>query len=235
MQDREIEIEQLKSRDWEEVLERFTQDMDPWSVDIVELANRYRRYVEKLDKKDLQVPARVLVVCAVLLRMKANLMQDFKEENPDQEEMVEEEIEETYEDDWQRELKIPQKTVEPPVKQKPNRRVSLDELKEALDKAIDIKEKREDRWTQRKEDQEEMLNFDEEDITKKLDILMGRLKQIFTEEGGKTSFEKLLKQTENQERLEKFMHLLHLETDDKIKCEQEEFFGNLKIYPREAE
>src|SRR3989338_1123709 len=68
--------------DWQEVLTTLVAEegMDPLSVDLVKLADAFRIYLERLQKFDFRVPARFILVAAILLRMKAELLLDEEEE-----------------------------------------------------------------------------------------------------------------------------------------------------------
>lgn len=232
----DITVEQLQHNDWESVLDRFTEDMDPWAIDIVELADRYRDYIQRRERMDLEVPARMVVVCSVLLKVKVRLLheqeQDDEPEEPPEEEFHEDEMEEDWTDDWEQELAVPESTLEPPVKQMPRRRVSLDELKDALDSAVDTHKKRKQRRRQRRQEEDEsFIDIQENDIQDKLDSMMDRLTDFFSRGKERLTFDTVLERDASDERIEKFVHLLHLETDEKIRCRQEEFFGEIEILP----
>jgi len=228
----EFSLDQLQGRDWEDTLEQFTEDMDPWAIDIVELADRYKSYLDRMDRLDLEIPGRMAVVCATLLRMKTHIMRGLDEDEPDRREEVLEEIEESH-DEWMDEIKIPETTIDPPVKNRPQRRVSLDELKDALDRAMDIQEKRQERQQVRREDSADFLDIEAKDIQEKLDGLMDRLQTFFSRSSDGVRFEEVLERRDQEERIDTFIQILHLETDDEIRCKQEEFFGDIEIYPGE--
>ncbi len=228
-------FEKLHSKNWRQIVDRFSQDMDPWAVDIVKIAERFRKYLERLERLNLEIPARMMFICAFLLRMKTDMMSDTnQEEQPDDFE-DHEEFEEFEQDFVEEEesIEVPEENVRPKIKKRPVRRVSVDELKEALDKALEIQKKRKKRREERFKNQEEFIDLDSRDISDKLDELMNRLEDFFEAEGETIHFEKILEERNKEEKLEKFSHILHLETDEKIMCKQEEFFGDIKISPLE--
>lgn len=235
----ELSIEQLQGNDWEDVLERFTEDMDPWAIDIVELADRYRSYIRRRERMDLEVPARMVVICSVLLKLKVRLLheqeQDEPEEPPEEEFHEDEMAEQDWDEErWEDELQIPDETLEPPVNQIPRRRVSIDELKDALDSAVSTHKRRKQRRQQRREQEsEEFIEIQENNIQDKLDSLMDRLTSFFSREEDQLTFDSLLERDDSDERIEKFVHLLHLETEDRVRCRQEEFFGEIEIVPQQ--
>ena len=63
----DIPIEELIGETWEGVLTRLTSDMDPWNIDLSELARRYRAYLRVLQDNDFEIPGRMVLTCSVLL------------------------------------------------------------------------------------------------------------------------------------------------------------------------
>jgi chromatin segregation and condensation protein Rec8/ScpA/Scc1 (kleisin family) len=234
----DYDAEMVAEQPWEETLEFLTSDMDPESIDITVLADRYRGYIRELQKNNLQVSARAIRVLAALLNMKAQALrleeeEEEDEENPmdfEEEELIEEE--EIVEDD-KPDLKVGP-DLEMPVKQKPKRRVRLDELKDSLRDAMEVKEKREQREEQRQE-MDEQFEVEEEDLQSKLNSLYSRITDFVSSPSENVNFSKLIEEGDSQEKIEKFKHVLNLENDEKVDLIQEEFLGNLQVQPKEDE
>jgi chromatin segregation and condensation protein Rec8/ScpA/Scc1 (kleisin family) len=233
MEDHDIEM--MAEQPWEETLEVLTRDMDPQDIDISVLADRYREYINELQEYDLAVPARAIRLCAALLKMKAVRLyyeeeQEEKDENPM--DFEEEEIEEVETQDREPDLEFGPE-LDMPVKPKPKRRVTMDELKESLEDALEIKEKREERQERRMEI-DEQFDMDEEDLTQKLNSLFSRIKgMVSSKTREEVDFDHLVESDDNEERIEKFKHILSLENDEKVDVIQEEFLGSLKVRPDE--
>lgn len=235
------DIEHISTADWETVLERFTEDMDPWAIDIVKLADRYQSYIERLERFDLEVPGRIIMIGAVLLRMKAQILREAYEEGeaaPEEMDRFEEQFEDAFEiedeaeeleDEAEEELEIPEEVPEPPVKKHSERKVTLDELKDALEKAMQVSERREERQEERKEAKDYGIEVEEDDISSKLDDLYDSLRNRITKRDDAVTFTDLVERQNKQEQLDKFVHLMHLETDKKITCRQQEWLGELEI------
>jgi chromatin segregation and condensation protein Rec8/ScpA/Scc1 (kleisin family) len=234
----DYDAEMVAEQPWEETLEFLTSDMDPESIDITVLADRYREYIRELQKNNLQVSARAIRVLAALLNMKAQALrleeeEEEEEENPmdfEEDELIEEE--EIVEDD-EPDLNVGPE-LEMPVKQKPKRRVRLDELKDSLRDAMEVKEKREMREEQRQE-MDEQFEVEEEDLQSKLNSLYSRITNFVSSPSENVNFSKLVEDGDNQEKIEKFKHVLNLENDEKVDLIQEEFLGNLQVQPKENE
>ncbi|MDY6774351.1 MAG: segregation/condensation protein A [Candidatus Nanohaloarchaea archaeon] len=222
-------VETISAGNWEKTLKRFTEDMDPWAIDIVELADRYKSYMETVEQFDLEVPGRVILVGAVLLRMKAEILrgeeEDEVEEGFDEQMELEEEV---VEEDGGRQLKIPEAVPEPPIKKKGERKVTLDELKDALNKALEIEEERTERQeTRHVEDYG--IEVEEKDFTDRLENMYEGLKSYVN--GGKDAltFSELVEKEENREKIDQFVNLMHLETEERVQCYQEEWLGEIEI------
>lgn len=59
---------------WRDILYEIINTMDPWDIDISELATRYSAKVEQMKEMNFRIPANVVIVSAVLLRMKAQFI-----------------------------------------------------------------------------------------------------------------------------------------------------------------
>jgi segregation and condensation protein A len=66
---------------WKDILYEIISTLDPWNIDISELATRYSERVERMKEMNFRIPANVIIVSSVLLRMKADIMASI-EVNP---------------------------------------------------------------------------------------------------------------------------------------------------------
>lgn len=228
------DVDAIAGQDWETVLQRFTEDMDPWAIDIVTLAERYKSYIDQMERFDLDVPGRIVLICAVLLRMKTDVVRDLYGEDAEQE--AEEEMAEMFgemEEEWEEvedeaQLRIPEAVPTPPVKRRSVRKVTLDELKGALEKALDVQERREERQEERR-DEDYGVEVEEEDITDRLNSLYSRLKSFLGKGKDAVTFSDIVEDEAREETLNKFVHIMHLETDERVRCMQEEWLGDIEI------
>lgn len=231
----DYEIDNLAKMQWEETLEFLTADMDPESIDICVLTERYQEYIEELEDFDLEVPAQAIRLCAALLRIKTlaltgEQMEEEEPENPmdfEEEAMMEEEF---VEDDGP-ELDVGP-DLEMPVKAKPRRRMSLDELTTALEDAMEVKQKREERQELR-EEMADPVGIDEKSLEEKVNSLFSRVTNLITGGSDKIPFNRLVEGEDSEEKIEKFLHVLHLENEQKVQCIQDEWLGDLEVKPKE--
>lgn len=199
--------------DWQEVLTTLVaeQGMDPLAVDIVKLADTFRVYLEHLKKFDFRIPARFILVAAILLRMKAELLLEEEEEKIIKTSQVEPlNIEE-----------VPM--LLPPITRKPTRKVTLNELVTALNKAFEFQERKEGKKLRMRRAIERLIE-PEEDIE-------ARIKEIYEEIVQKKviTFSQLVPAWKKMDIVQTFLPLLHLDQRGMITCEQEEMFKEIYI------
>lgn len=229
------DIGEMAEQPWEETLEMLSADMEPSNIDIKILAERYREYIQELEEFDLEVPARAIRLCAALLRIKTLAMTGEQKEEQEQENPMNFEEEEVIEEEAQDEPDLEVgPDLEMPVKPKPRRRMSLDELKDALDDAMEVKDRREERQEMREEIDQQM-EIDEKSLDEKINSLFSRLTDLIGSSSEKVKFDQLVENKETEDQLEKFLHVLQLEDDQKVRCIQEEFLDDLHVKPTDTE
>jgi len=198
--------------DWQEVLTTLVAEegMDPLYVDLIKLADVFRQYLEHLKQFDFRIPARFILVAAILLRMKAELLLDEEEEK----------IIKTTQSEP---LNIDVPLLLPPITRKPTRKVTLNELVSALNKAFDFQERKEGKKLRMRRAIERLIE-PENDIEV-------RIKEIYEEIVSRKAitFSQLVPAWKKMEIVKTFLPLLHLATRDMVTCEQEEMFKEIFI------
>lgn len=215
----------LEKENWEEIIYHIVsvEQLDPWNIDLVKLTDSFISYLKKIEDLDFRIPARVIFVAAVLLRLKADYLSIFEEE----EETIEQ-ITQKFED-----LEINPELIELglPMRRIPKRQITIEELINALRKAISVREKRIEKrkmWMRKVE-----VLISEEDITKKIEETMKEIDDLLNKmKKEKIEFRLLVKKWERKRIIEKFVPLLHLETQGKVETEQEDFFKEIFISKR---
>lgn len=212
----------IEETSWEEVISYIITEegMDPWDIDIVELADAFLRHLRKLKEFNFKVPSRIIIVTSILLRMKAEILMWEEEEKRKR-------IEEEEEIDIS---KVPK--LEPPIKRMPKRKVTLDELAEALGKAFKTKDIREKKMARAKKNFNEAVRIEEEkiDFEKKINDLYSRITDVLGKlRKGNLTFSELVPDWTREDIVVNFLPLLHLSTDGKVKCKQKELFKEIYI------
>ena len=208
---------------WEDIIVKIIaeEQMEPWNIDLVRLADNFLVYLKKLEKLDLRVPARFILISAILLRMKSDILSPRLERilipKSDKEE-----------DEMLRLLaSVP--PLQPPVKRIPLRNVTMEELITALRKAFEVKERREDRYKKTRQRVEDAIPLhQEEDITERINKLLNNILDALTEID-RIEFSRLVKNWKREQIVEALVPLLHLSQEGKINLEQPELFREIFV------
>ena len=212
-----------------------TEQMDPWDIDITLLTKKYLETIKKLKETDLKISGKVLLAAAILLKLKSHklLHEDIEEldrlialtEESEDEEFFSEFTEDLFTKD--------QKTLEkkyrliPRQPQPRTRKVSIYDLVDALQKAMETKKRHLAR--------QRPLKFEipkrKFDIMETIRDVYARIKHFFQANQGKSlTFSQLLPtHAQKQDKVYAFIPLLHLENQRKINTNQPRPFGEIFI------
>ncbi len=225
-------VEALEDEGWEATLRRLTSDMDPWDIDIRELAQRYRKHVATLRMFWFEVPGRMVLTCSILLRMQSDVL--LASARPiDQSNLIDELEDVVDEVDMEWDAPVEPDEFRLPLRRRPQRRVTLEDLRVALSAAMIVRRRRADRLLQQVELDDAYDPFDAfeiggNDFGDRLRTLFDRIKAIL--KGNRvTSFFRLLDRGDRDERIERFFEVLHLASQGQIDCTQDEFLGDILI------
>ncbi len=220
---------------WEDVLVKIVveEKMDPWDIDICRLADAFIEYLERMRVLDLRIPARFILVAAILLRMKSDY---FAEREKKKRVLIPEgEREISREGEIEKLASLP--PLQPPAERVPVRNVTLEELIYALKKAFEIQERRKLRKYRREKVLKEFAQpEEEEDITDRINKLLWQIRNILEElEREELEFSKLVGEWKRERIVKTLIPVLHLSQEGKISCEQPELFKEIFIRLRENE
>ncbi|MEM5875629.1 MAG: segregation/condensation protein A [Candidatus Aenigmatarchaeota archaeon] len=210
----------IEKESWEQILYYIVnvEKIDPWDVDIAKLCDGFINFLKKVKELDFRIPAKVVFVAAILLRLKAEYLMKKEEEEIEEKE---EEIPTFFEFDVSK-LKLAY-----PVKRIPKVQITLEELVIALKKAIEIEERKKERRNLLKQRIVKNINF-EEDVTKRIEIVFKKIEEK-SKEKEKILFNEIVERWESSEIVKNFVPLLHLEKSEKIYTEQPDFFKEIYI------
>ena len=205
--------------DWQEVLTTLVAEegMDPMSVDIIKLAEVFTRYMAQLQKFDFRVPARFILVAAILLRMKAELLLDEEEQKA------------------LRSADVTPLDIEnvpmllPPMTRKPTRKVTLSELVSALNKAFEFQERKEGKQLRMRRAVERLIER-EEDIEVRIKDIYEEIAKLRS-----TTLSELVHSWRREEIVKTFQPMLHLIQRELITADQGEMFKEIFIKIREKD
>jgi len=208
---------------WEDVIIKIIaeEQMDPWSIDIIKLSNAFLGYLQKMEELDLRMPARFILIAAILLRMKSDVLTEKEEKIliPESEKEADETLRVL--------ASLP--PLQPPLKRIPLRNVSLEELLSALRKAYEVQERRTERKLRIRRAVDVVMPVGEvEDITERINALLTQINSALGEVES-IEFSRLVKRWGRKEIVESLLPLLHLSQDGKINLTQEELFKEIMI------
>jgi segregation and condensation protein A len=215
---------------WEQILNQVIawEGLDPWNLDLKKLSEAFVQYLEKLEEMDFKVPAKYIIIAAILLRMKSDHLRFLEilesQQMPEVEEFDPIMLDETNGKSFE------VNPISAPPKRFAKRRIVVDELVNALKKALQTHEKK----TARRKRLTNKVQISQEDVTKRIANLYtrinGLLKKIKDEE---VEFTKLVPKWERGDIVNTFLPLMHLENDKKVACRQDEMFEEIFIKRRQ--
>jgi len=220
---------------WEQIIYKIIawEGLDPWDLDIRALSNSFMNYIAKLDQLDFKVPAKYVVIAAVLLRMKSDHLEflefltDFDAEEPQELEVDGETTDGVGE---QEDFQINPITV--PPKRQPARRIMVRELISALRKVMETEEHRRVKGIRRRG----KIEIKNQNLINRLvqlqEKIIGLLKKIKKTEKKKLAFSELIEKWNRENVINTFLPLVYLENEKKVRCEQEEMFDEIYISER---
>lgn len=210
----------VKNATWRELLMELvdTNKLDPWDIDLIKVVDGYIAAIRKMRILDLHVPANIMLAASILLRMKSetiNIVQLEEEFQPEEELNVDRIIPE-----------VP--NLVPRLRLQPKRKITLNELMEALGDAIKINEKRELVVRERALPLDFVIEKD--DIDEKIAETHKLVKENVDSEGV-TTFAQLSSSFNSLESmlLKLFIPLLFLAHKGDISLMQDQFFNEIFV------
>ena len=211
-----------------------SERMDPWDVDVSLLAQRFLERLQTLKNMDLKVSGKILLAASILLRVKSTrfLEEDINaldaliaSANNEQEEEYFEELldfeEPTF--DVEEQPKIYPKTPQPR-----KRKVSVFDLVNALEKALDVFKRRP---AKPKPVEETDVRPPEKprDISLVIRDMHNKVVRHYENSEQRLKFSHLLEDDSREEKVFTFIPLLHLDHQRKVELCQEQNFGDIEI------
>lgn len=213
-----------------------TEEMDPWDVDISLLSKKYLEMLKKLKDLDFRISGKVVLAAAILLRIKSNRLvgEDINELDRMMSGQDLEELQEEFYDELQNEFDASQGSVvvdtpilKPKTPQPRKRKVSVYDLMDALQKALEVKKRRVIRSIPRERPYVPKKTVE---ITSIIKTVYGNIVGFFFKNNGKKlTFTQLIPSESKEDKVYTFIPLLHLTNQRKIDLYQKEHFGEIQI------
>src|SRR3989338_10607117 len=219
---------------WQSLLLELVKEegMDPWDINISLLSKKYIEMLGSLKKMDFHISGKVVLAAALLLKVKSNRLVGEDILNLDRF-FANSQEEESYED-FASDLEFEQlpdtsgiPILIPHTPQPRKRKVSIYDLMEALQKAMDVKKRR----IMRQLPSGRILTLPTRsfDIGNAIRELYLKIKGYFNQGQEKIMFSQIVPSEEKKDKVYTFIPLLHLATQRKIDLMQQEHFGDIEI------
>lgn len=220
-----FDIEELvKNTMWRDLLFELVDSnkLDPWNIDIAVIAEEYAHAIKKMKVLDLHVPANIIFAASVLLRMKSETLQIFEDMNQAN----------SGEEGEAADI-IPVSHPEVPgiifkLRTQPKRKITLEELMDALEEAMKMQEKKEKHYEEYNAPL--LIKISREDIGSRMHKVFDMIKSRM-DAYKMVTFADLSMQAGNEGSilLDVFVPLLFLAHRDYIMLSQDNFFGEIFV------
>jgi len=215
---------------WEDVIIKIVveKNINPWNIDIVKLADAFVEYLRKMEAYDLRIPARFILIAAILVRMKSDIFAEKRDrilipEGPGAEK----------DSELLRVLaSIP--PLQPPLERSTVANITLPELILALKKAFEVEQRRKVKKERMRARLAEILPTEKDDINERISNLFQAILETIEHVEKMTTFRNLIKKWERKEIVKSLLPMLYLSQDGKIDYDQPVLFDEIYIKLREG-
>ncbi len=208
-----------------------TEQMNPWDVNISLLTEKYIDRLKQMKEQDLKVGGKVLLAASILLRIKSTKLVSDDLDDFDRLIAGSDMSQDQFYDELEQELARGEELglkeeyeLLPRLPQARRRKVSVFDLVKALEKALEVKERR----VLHSMPPPMPLPQRTFDVTAALTNLFQRIISLFGARK-KLTFNELLPCNTKQDKVYTFIPLLHLSNHQKVELEQSEAFGDIHI------
>lgn len=212
---------------WEQIIYEIIawEGLNPWDLDISKLANGFIKYLRTLEDIDFRIPAKYIMVAAILLKMKSEYLRMFKEQVTGETEQEIQEALETEEDEEPFEIS----PINIPPRREPVRGVVIKELVKALKKVLNSHERKVKRKKRLRGD----IDLSGDNINERIRMLYEKLNSLLSRiKKREVEFSKLVDKWDREEVVKNFVPLVHLEHQKKVKARQEKVFKEIWVSQR---
>ena len=212
------------------------ENMDPWDVDVSLLSQKFIEMLKELKEMDFRVSGKVILASAILLKMQSNRLVGEDLAVLDQLIASSEETEEEFYDELEQEYEnrgLAGEPVSPELiprtPQPRKRKVSVFDLVDALQKALEV-DRRRVRFRVPPAPEVKVPEKKRE-ISLIIRDIHQQIRQYFlANKANKLTFSQLIPSESREDKVYTFIPLLHLTNDKKIDLHQEQHFGEIEIY-----
>ena len=205
-----------------------TQQMDPWNVNLGTMADKFIEMLSKMKEMDFRIGGKMVLAAALLLKMKSEKL--MKEDIVALDQLIhstEEDLDFIDELEDYRNERVKGPPLIPRTPQPRQRKVSVYDLVEALEKALESETKKQFR-SKGSQAPEVKVPDKPTDMTMVINALYKNIKKKFSFSKVIT-FDELIPSPAKEDKVYTFIPLLHLDTQRRIDLLQKEHFGQINI------
>lgn len=217
---------------WQEIIYDLirTEQLDPWDLDIGLLAEKYLEKIRVLEEENFFISSKVLLACSLLLRLKAELLANkFIQELDDilygRKEGKKYELERIQLDEDEIPILVP-KTPMPRFK-----RVTLQELMSALNKAVETENRRIKKEIKVRQAEKSALvvmpRADKIPLKDRISAVFIKIKSYIHNDIPKQRMPFSDLAPSREEKLSAFLPVLHLANQERVYLDQEKHFNEI--------
>jgi len=214
---------------WKDILLELisSNSIDPWNIDLVELADVFIKQVRKMESMDFVIQANVILAASLLLKYKSNYLKFLSYQSEMPEFLPGEEPEQPVgiED-------LPQLTLSSRIP--PKRQVTLEELIGEMERIIQYDDVERVRIPRGAIVETLELELNEHDIEKDMESVLAKVREN-TDPGGWSLFSRITEGYGMRETVYTLLCLLYLVQLDAIDIRQDEMFGEIFVFLNKKE
>jgi len=212
-----------------------TEQLDPWDINISILAEKYLEKIQELEEANFIISSKILLAAALLLRIKSEILLNHYIKSLDEILFGKKEEKKYQLERIELDEDIPELIPRTPLPR--HKKVTLQELMSALNKAISTEQRRIHKKTIQEKlakEAEIVLPKRNINIRDKIREIYSKLKFFFKDEKKvKIAFTKLAGKSK-KEKIMIFVPLLHLDNQQKVWLEQENHFDEIYVWLKET-
>ncbi|MFH1134198.1 MAG: ScpA family protein [Nanoarchaeota archaeon] len=215
------------------------EQMNPWDIDVSRLAKKYIEMIRQLQESNFRVSGKMVLAAAILLKLKSSRLIGQDLDELDRVLLANERTEEEFYDELaiaaaQDQAQHPDTfQLIPKTPQPRKRKVSMYDLLDALQKAIEVKRRRVI---------DTIAPAPEVTVPKKQVNISDMIQQVHSNiiryfqehQGSRLTFAQLLPSDSREDKVHTFIPLLHLSNQQKVDLSQEVHFGDIEIMLRQT-
>ena len=218
---------------WKDLIYKLIEEehMNPWDIDVSILSQKFLEMLTKLKELDFRISGKMVLASAILLKMKSDILID--EDIVKFDNMMNNSEENLPLDDDRRESydSSNRPTIYPRTPQPRQRKVSVYDLVNALEKALEVESRRK-KYPINTKKIEIKIPENKFDLGKAMTAVYERVESHYKKKNTKNkilTFNDLVMSDSKKDKVLTFVPLLHLDTQRRIDIEQEKNFETINV------